>query len=54
MSYQPADLTPTGNVVSVITHHYRDHFDRGLFLARSDGASSARPASSPTCPRTAS
>lgn len=32
--YDPSALRPAGTVVSVITHHHRDHFDRGLFLAR--------------------
>ncbi len=36
MRYEQADLQPTGTVVSVITHHHRDHFDRAHFLARRD------------------
>ena len=32
--YEPAVLSPTGRVVSVITHHHTDHFDPGLFVAR--------------------
>ncbi len=33
--YDPSELQPAGTVVSVITHHHRDHFDSGLFSARS-------------------
>ncbi len=36
MHYEPGNLRPTGVVVSVITHHHRDHFDRGDFLTRTD------------------
>lgn len=32
--YDPAALRPEGDVVAVITHHHRDHFDPDLFLAR--------------------
>jgi len=31
-TYDLADVTPTGPVVSVITHGHADHFDRELFL----------------------
>ena len=34
MVYDPGELRPAGDVVSVITHHHRDHFDRDLFLQR--------------------
>ena len=36
VGYDPAQLRPPGAVVTAITHHHRDHFDRGLFLARPD------------------
>jgi hypothetical protein len=32
--YDPGSVQPAGTVVSVITHHHRDHFDPALFLAR--------------------
>jgi glyoxylase-like metal-dependent hydrolase (beta-lactamase superfamily II) len=32
--YDPAQLRPPGAVVAAITHHHRDHFDRGLFQSR--------------------
>ena len=31
-TYDIAEVTPTGRVVSVITHGHADHFDRELFL----------------------
>ena len=34
MTYRAADLQPRGSVVSVITHHHRDHFEASAFLAR--------------------
>lgn len=34
ISWDPAALEPVGDVVSVITHHHRDHFDPSLFLPR--------------------
>lgn len=34
--YRPDQLRPTGKVVSVITHHHRDHFDPRLFAARGE------------------
>lgn len=34
MVYDPEELRPAGDVLSVITHHHRDHFDRDLFLQR--------------------
>ena len=33
MRYDPDRLRPSGEVVSVITHHHRDHFAPELFLA---------------------
>jgi L-ascorbate metabolism protein UlaG (beta-lactamase superfamily) len=34
MTYDPADLEPTGTVVSVITHHHADHFDAEVFASQ--------------------
>ena len=33
-AYDPTNLAPGGDVVSVITHHHLDHFDPAIFLPR--------------------